>query len=126
MGLEVLVHPERVQCGCVEPGQEHIDHDDKVYLAILDSAREVFVVVLELRRRGVVRRAEGGVVVADRAFEEVAGGGVQPIRVHRLVIEDATDLLSLVNRVAEDRGDLQGLVGRSVAVRSVCCRANSS
>ena len=69
---QVLVDEQRVQRRGVEAGQEHVDHDDQVDLAVLQPQRQVLVVVLELVGRGVEAGAEHGVVVLDRVLEEVA------------------------------------------------------
>ena len=45
---QALVDEQRVQRRGVEAGQEHVDHDDQVDLAVLQSLRQVLVVVLEL------------------------------------------------------------------------------
>ena len=47
---ETLVDPERVERGRVEAGQEHVDDDREVDLAVPESQREVFVVVLKAVR----------------------------------------------------------------------------
>ena len=72
MRAEALVDPERVERGRVEAGQEHVDDDREVELAVPEAQREVLVVVLEPVRRRVETRAEHRVVVRDGPFEEVA------------------------------------------------------
>jgi hypothetical protein len=67
-----LVDPERVERGRVEAGQEHVDDDRDVELAVPQAQREVLVVVLEAVRRGVEARPEHRVIVLDRPLEEVA------------------------------------------------------
>ena len=75
---QVLVDPQGVERGGVKTGQEHVDHDHQVELALLQPLRQVLVVVLELVSRGVEAGAEVGVVVPDGGVEEVARTLVQP------------------------------------------------
>ena len=77
MIAEILVDPERVERGCVESGQEHVDDDQEVDFAVLHPQRYVLVVVLELLGAGVVAGLEHRVVVGDGGFEEVARRSVE-------------------------------------------------
>ena len=84
---QALVDPERVQRRGVEAGQEHVDDDHQVDLAVLQPQREVLVVVLELVGRGVEARAEHGVVVLDRALQEVARARVEAVGLELFLVE---------------------------------------
>ena len=84
---EALVDEQRVERRGVEAGQEHVDHDDQVDLAVLQPLGQVLVVVLELVGAGVEARAEDGVVVLDRGVEEVSRGLVERARLEALLVE---------------------------------------
>ena len=62
---EVLVYPQRVQRCCVKARQEHVHHQQQVYLPVLHSQRNVLVVVGELVGTGVVARTKHLVIVLD-------------------------------------------------------------
>ena len=89
VGAQVLVDQQGVQRGRVEAGEEHVDDDDEVDLAVLQPQREVLVVVLEPVGRGVERGAEHVVVVLDRVFQERAGIAGQRAGLEALLIEVA-------------------------------------
>ncbi len=110
MVFEVLVHPERVQGGSVEAGEEHVDHDSQIHLALLHAVRQVLVVVLKALRARVETGCEHGVVVADGGLQEVAARGVQAGHVEAL-IRKAAAIVGLVGAEAVDEGNLQLLAG---------------
>ena len=120
---QVLVDPQRVERRGVEAGQEHVDDDDEVELAVLQPQRQVLVVVLELVGRGVEARAEHGVVVLDRVLEEVARACVESARSRSSSSSRQPSVDVLVGGVGVDEADLQPL--RPAAARS-CWLANSA
>ena len=110
---QVLVDPQRVERGGIEPGEEHVDHDHQVDLASLQPQREVLVVVLEAVGRGVEAGAEHLVVVLDRVLQEAARIDPERGRVEVLLAQQAVGVI-FVCGIAEDDPDLQALVGGDV------------
>src|SRR5699024_5057434 len=47
MAAQILIHIQRVECRGIKAGKEHVDHDDKIKLAVLQTLRSVAIVILE-------------------------------------------------------------------------------
>ena len=113
MRAKVLVHEQRVQRGRVEAREEHVDHNHKVEFPVLQSLREVLVVVLELVGAGVVTGAEDVVVVLDRILQEAARISRQRVGVEGLIIENAV-IDGLVRAIRVDQADLEPAILRNL------------
>jgi len=108
MAFQVLVRPQGVERGGIKAGQEHVDHDRHIQLALFQALRQILVVVLELVCRGVEAGAEQGVVVLDRGFQKIARAGIQPLG-FKLFLAQQTISFFLVGGKAVDQADLESL-----------------
>ena len=109
MRAQRLVHPQSVERLGVEPGEEHVDHDDQVDGPLRQPPRDVLVVALEALRARVVGGAELSVVVTDRFIEEGAVVGGQLRGVHGLIGQRLTGRIG-VGRVGVNNADAQAPV----------------
>ena len=70
--LQVLIHPQRIECGGIEARQEHIDHNKQVELLVLHPQGYILIVALEIIAIGAVIGVEHQIIVADSHIEEIA------------------------------------------------------
>ena len=71
MHLQVLIHPEGVECLGIKTCKEHIDYDKYIYFLVLHAKRQVFIVVLELLARRIILGTKHVVIVLDGSIQEV-------------------------------------------------------
>ena len=45
--LQVFIHPEGIESRSVKPGEEHVDHDQKIQLLVLQPEGDVSIVILK-------------------------------------------------------------------------------
>ena len=72
MHAQVLVHEQGIERGRVKPGQEHVHHNDKVNLAVLNPLGQILVVVF--KGFGIIRVIVGRehlVVIRNRARQKL-------------------------------------------------------
>lgn len=101
-----LVHPQGVERLGVDPGEEHVDHDDQVDRPLRQPPGDVLVVALEALCARVVGGAELRVVVADCLIEEGTVVRGQLRGVHGLIGQRLTGGVG-VGRVGVDDADAQ-------------------
>ena len=105
--FQVLVHPQGVQGGGVEAGEEHIHHDEQIQFLVFHPQGNVLVVVLELVAVGGIVGAEHLVVVPDGSVQKIPAGLVQAGSVLAVFLVQDAVRLALVGAVAVNEGHPQ-------------------
>ena len=107
MHFQVLVHPQGVQGGGVEAGEEHIHHDEQIQFLVFHPQGNVLVVVLELVAVGGIVGAEHLVVVTDGGVQKIPAGLVQAGGILAVFLVQDAVRLALVGAVAVNEGHPQ-------------------